>query len=400
VGLIDERQRKPPLQQPAGNRRREPRARTLLPRRREPRVRALLPRRRRRSAAGRLLLNWGVLLLAVAVVLVVKYRYEEDARAPLPAMAVRLSAVDARSWRAFPAYRGAIPVLVYHGINASGNAISTTPWVFAEQMLALKTAGFHAITLKQYVSFARGDYQGLPSKPILLTFDDGRLDTYRAANDILRRYGFHATMFTFAAWPTSNPGFNLRWNELRSMQQSGIWTVQEHGGYGHDYVPYNAKGTTGGVYAYREYFPDPKGHAGYLESFAAFRQRVTSNILWGAQRFGTEIPGFRPMAFAVPEANYGQEDTNDPRIPQFMLPWLKRHFAVVFGGDYLGGKGAQLVAGRFTPTLAYRITMGPRETLSALDCRLKDWVYGVPIWKEYGCVRPHLPHPFLRAPLP
>jgi Polysaccharide deacetylase len=363
-------------------------------------VRALL--RRYRPTGARLLLNWGVLVLAVAVVLVVRYRSEENARAPLPAPAVRLSGADARTWRAFPAYGGAIPVLVYHGINASGNAISTTPQIFAEQMLALKTAGFHAITLDQYVKFVHGDGRGLPSKPILLTFDDGRLDTYRAANNVLRKYGFHATMFTFAAWPTSNPGFNLRWNELRSMLASGIWSVQEHGGHGHEYIPYNAKGDTGGVYAYREYFPDPKGGGGYLESFAAFRERVTSSIRWGAQEFSTEIPGFRPIAFAVPEANYGQEKTNDPRIPGFMLPWLKRHFAVVFGGDYLDGKASQPhgILARVSPTFSYRITMGPRETLRALDCRLRDWVMGVPIWKEYGCLRPHLPHPFLRAPLP
>lgn len=356
--------------------------------------------RRHRRAGVRALVNWGVLVLAVAVVLVVRYRSEADARAPLPAPAVHLSAADARAWRAFPSYRGIIPVLVYHGINNSGNAISTTPQVFAEQMLALKTAGFHAITLDQYVRFVRGDYKGLPAKPILLTFDDGRLDTYRAANDILQQYGFHATMFTFAAWPTSNPGFNLRWNELRSMQQSGIWSVQEHGGHGHEYIPYNAKGDTGGVYAFREYFPDPKGHSGYLESFAAFRERVTSSILWGAQQFGSQIPGFRPAAFAVPEADYGQAGTNDPRIPRFMLPWLRRHFTVVFGGDYLNGKSGAPIRARFTPGFAYRMTMGPKESLSALGCRLRDWVDEVPIWKEYACVRPHLPHPYLRAPLP
>jgi Polysaccharide deacetylase len=386
VGLIEERQTRPPAQLPAGKPRRERSVRALL--------------RRYRPAGVRLMLNWGVLVVAVAVVLVVRYRSEEHARAPLPAPAVRLSPVDARTWRAFPSYSGTIPVLVYHGINATGNAIATTPRVFAEQMLALKTAGFHAITLNQYVSFVHGDAQDLPSRPILLTFDDGRLDTYRAANNVLRKYGFHATMFTFAAWPTSNPGFNLRWNELRRMQASGIWTVQEHGGHGHEYVPYDAKGDTGGVYAFREYFPNAKGHGGHLESFAAFRERVTSSILWGAQEFGTEIPGFRSVAFAVPEANYGQDDTNDPRIQRFMLPWLRRHFAVVFGGDYLDGESNHPILARFAPVFSYRITMGPRETLPALGCRLRDWVTGVPIWKEYGCLRPHLPRPPLRAPLP
>jgi hypothetical protein len=386
VGLIEERRTRPPAKLPAGKSGRERPVRAFL--------------RRHRRAGVRLLANWGVLILAVSVVLVVRYRAEADARAPLPAPAVHLTSADARTWRAFPPYRGIIPVLVYHGINASSNAIATTPQVFAEQMLALKTAGFHAITLDQYVRFVRGDYQGLPSRPILLTFDDGRLDTYRTANNILRKYGFHGTMFTFAAWPTSNPGFNLRWDELRRMQASGIWSVQVHGGHGHEYVPYNAKGDKGGTYAYREYFPDPKGDGGYVESFAAFRERATSNILWGIQEFGTEIPGFRPIAFAVPEADYGQQGTNDGRIPRFMLPWLRRHFGVVFGGDYLNGESTAPILARFSPTLAYRITMGPRESLSALNCRLRDWVDEVPIWKEYACLRPPpVPHRFLRAPV-
>jgi len=385
VGLIEEQQKRPPRQQPAGKPRRQPRVRALL--------------RRHRPAGVRFLLNWGVLLLAVAVVLGVRYRSEEDARAPLPAPAVQLSRADIRTWQAFPGYNGIVPVLVYHGINKSGNYISTTPQVFAEQMLALKTAGFHAITLAQYVRFAHGDYRGLPSKPILLTFDDGRLDTYRAADNVLRKYGFHGTMFTFGAWPNLNPGFNLRWNELRSMQASGIWSVQEHGGHGHESITVNAKGDEGGVYAYREYLPNAKG-GGHLESFAAFRERATSSILWGIQEFGTEIPRYWPAAFAVPEADYGEAGTNDPRIPRFMLPWLRRHFAVVFGGDYLNGQTRQPILTRFTPEFSYRITMGPRETLRALDCRLRDWVDEVPIWQEYACTRPNPPHPYLRAPMP
>ena len=72
-------------------------------------------------------------------------------------------------------------------------------------MLALKAAGFHAITLAQYAAWVHGDRRGMPSKPILLTFDDGRRDAYRAANNLLVQYGFHATMFTFGAWPVANP---------------------------------------------------------------------------------------------------------------------------------------------------------------------------------------------------
>jgi len=348
---------------------------------------------RNKPAIRRLLLNWGVLIVAVTTVLVVRYRSEAHVRAPLPPPTVHLSATDVRQWRAFPSYEGTIPVLLYHGINSRNKGLSIQRRAFAEQMLALKTAGFHAITLAQYVNYVHGRDVRIPSRPILLTFDDGSLDTYRMTDKILQRYGFHGTMFTFAAWPTANPGFNLSWDELRSMQQSGTWSVQEHGGYGHQYVVYDAAGRTGGVYAFRQYIRGKAGQRGYLESYSSFRRRVTSSILWGARQLAMQIPGFRPLAFAVPYADYGQLKTNDRRVPQFMLPWLDRHFAVVFGGDYLEGnlsKKYQLAV-RFSPTYAYRISVGPNVSLQALNCRLKNWVASTPIGKEYRCM--HLAQP-------
>lgn len=349
---------------------------------------------RPKSKLGRLFLNWGVLLVAVAAVLGLRYRAEAEARAPLPPPVVRLSAADTAQWREFPSYTGMVPVLGYHAIDAKGTGRSVTPQAFAEQMLALKTAGFHAITLAQYVNFVTGRDTKLPAKPILLTFDDGRLSTYRMVNDILQDYGFHGTMFTFASWPATDPGFNLSWGELRSMQQSGTWSVQEYGGYGREYVTYNAEGAKGSIYAFRQYVQGKTGNGGYLESYPAFVRRVTSNILWGQRQFVAQIPRFRTLAFAVPGANYGQLETNDPRIPRFMLPWLHQHFPVVFGGDYLEGK----VADRFSRGVSYQVTMTSKTSLGVLDCRLWDWVTNTPIDDEYQCVKQ--PPPAIDGPRP
>lgn len=277
-------------------------------------------------------------------------------------------------------------MLVYHGINDSGKNYAVTPQLFAEQMLALKTAGFHAITLAQYAAWVHGDRRGMPAKPILLTFDDGRRDAYRAANNLLARYGFHATMFTFAAWPKTNPGFSLTWNELQRMQRSSIWSVQEHGGRGHEYVPVNAAGGKGGDYADLRYVQKPGG--GHMETFAEFQKRFTTDVIWGMNQFSGHVPGYQPIAFAVPYGDYGQMHTNDPQIPAFTLPWLDSHFSVVFGGDYLNKVPGQRyeIPGRFSPKFSYRMTMRQAMTLPALYCRLRDWVTNVPIYHEYQCM--------------
>jgi peptidoglycan/xylan/chitin deacetylase (PgdA/CDA1 family) len=339
------------------------------------------------KASGRLLLNWGALIAVVATILLARQHAQAVNQAPLPVPRVHLQAADTQQWAHFPSYTGSVPVLVYHGINDTNQAYTVTPQLFAEQMLALKTAGFHAITLAQYAKFVHGDRRGLPAKPILLTFDDGRRDAYRVANNLLHDYGFHGTMFTFGAWPIANPGFSLTWNELQHMQRSSIWSVQEHGGRGHEYVKYNAAGAKGAVYAFLRY--EQSNNGGHLESYRHFVRRFTTEVRWGKRQFIGHVPGYQPLAFAIPYGDYGQEQTNDQRIPAFTLPWLDRRFPVVFGGDYLdlvpGRRYA--IPGRFSPKLAYRITMQQATRLPVLYCRLKDWVTNVPVWKEYRCLR-------------
>ncbi len=342
--------------------------------------------RRAGGAVGRLLLNWGVLVAVVATLLLARQHANAVNQAPLPPPRVRLSAATTQEWAHFPAYTGSVPVLVYHGINDSGKNYATTPQLFAGQMMALKAAGFHAITLAQYAAWVHGDRRGMPSRPILLTFDDGRRDSYRVANDLLVRYGFHGTMFTFGSWPVANPGFSLTWNELQRMQRSSVWSVQEHGGRGHEYVRINAAGTKGAVYADLRYMRKPDG--GQMETFAEFVKRFTTDVMWGEKQFAGHIPGYRPLAFALPYGDYGQEQTNDPRIPAYTLPWLDRRFPVVFGGDYLDRVPGQRygIPGRFSAQLSFRMTMQQTMQLPALYCRLRDWVTRVPIWKEYQCM--------------
>jgi len=95
----------------------------------------------------------------------------------------------------------------------------------------------------------------------------------------------------------------------------------------------------------------------------------------------------RGAADAIPTSNYGQDATNDPRIPKYVLPWLDRHFRAVFGGDYLdqGRNRPDQIPGRFSPKLSYRISMGPRETLPGFHCRLLSFVSSTPIPAERRC---------------
>lgn len=87
-----------------------------------------------------------------------------------------------------------LPVLMYHVITAPppGTAYPEL-WVsredFADQMGALSRRGYHGVTLRQ-VFDAWNDGGLLPSKPIVISFDDGYRSHYEKARPVLQKLGW------------------------------------------------------------------------------------------------------------------------------------------------------------------------------------------------------------------
>lgn len=335
------------------------------------------------------LVGWGCLLGIAASIVISRLHAAEAGRAPLPVVTATLSNSQYHQWKSFPDYHKVVPVLMYHSIGGKASYLTVTRQLFAQQMRALKVAGFHTLTIEQYAHYVEHGYRGLPSRPIMLTFDDGREDAYRAANDLLRVYGFHVTDLVVPAWVVGHPHFSLSYSQLRQMAQSPTWSVQLHFGWGREQIQYNKAGDTGASFAYEEYYPGKNGLPGHEETFAQYQHRISANMEWGERQLKEHVPGYKPLSMAIPESDYGQAGTNNPKIPPWVLGWLDRHFPVVFGGDYLDkavGRHYQ-VPGRFSRKLSYRMSIGPEDTLAVLHCRLMDYLHNVPIWQEYSCQR-------------
>ena len=121
----------------------------------------------------------------------------------LPRVTVALAAIlcvlagtaraSASGWTPIHDYAGAVPVLLYHGIHPNTNPAkdpySVSGAEFARQIQMLSESGFHAISIAQYARFAGGDVAGLPDRPILITFDDGRVDSFQGADSSSRGQG-------------------------------------------------------------------------------------------------------------------------------------------------------------------------------------------------------------------
>jgi biofilm PGA synthesis lipoprotein PgaB len=254
------------------------------------------------------------------------------ARTPLPAPEVPALTEDEKQvWAKLPPDRSAIPVLLYHGIGVESDfahpadasyGVGTED--FARQMTMIQHAGYQTIDLHTFIDFVQKKPVDLPPRPLLLTFDDARADSWTGADGILRKLHFNAVMFVDVGRVDGGDPEYLTWQELATVQDSGRWQVQLHSGKGHTQIHYGPGADDyGPFYAYEQ-----QG-----EDFAGWRDRVRSDIGWGQTTLSDHISPYRPLAFTPPYGSYGQDGTNDPRIPDDLLAWLTQRYDAVLTQD-------------------------------------------------------------------
>jgi len=135
------------------------------------------------------------------------------------------------------------PVLAYHLVDRRFDAgiAWTTPKRFEKQIAWLAEAGYHALSLSEYLQH----HYSADEKRLAITFDDGYRSLMQYALPILSRYNFRATVFIIAGyvgrpnlWDVKFflPHFqHLDWNELRALMAAG-WEIGSHS-LNHDYLP-------------------------------------------------------------------------------------------------------------------------------------------------------------------
>lgn len=118
------------------------------------------------------------------------------------------------------------PVLMYHyvsyppeGADRVLTDLIVTPELFTEHLTYLRDEGFTSISLAQlWAGLLSG--APLPPKPIVLTFDDGYVDSYAHATPILAQFGMIGTFFIVANF-MDQPGY-LTWGQAAEMKNAGM----------------------------------------------------------------------------------------------------------------------------------------------------------------------------------
>ncbi|MDI3316132.1 MAG: polysaccharide deacetylase family protein [Bacillota bacterium] len=147
------------------------------------------------------------------------HRGRDGLRARVPVPAARVAKAGSTAQEAWIP----VPILMYHEIGtppARGWAgLYVSPGAFARQMAYLSASGYHPITMDSWYTDVQ-EGRMLPSRPVVITFDDGYAGVYRNALPILRRYGFPAVL-NLQVGLVGRPGA-LTLDQVRELAANGF----------------------------------------------------------------------------------------------------------------------------------------------------------------------------------
>ena len=114
---------------------------------------------------------------------------------------------------------GGVPILAYHQVSSLPEVYSIDADEFDQQMHYLSEHGYTAISLAELFATKQGEGK-LPTRPVIITFDDGYADNYLTALPIMEKYGMRGTVFVIAGQVGQTE--YMTWEQLKTLQQKGM----------------------------------------------------------------------------------------------------------------------------------------------------------------------------------
>ncbi|ERM93102.1 hypothetical protein O163_02120 [Caldanaerobacter subterraneus subsp. yonseiensis KB-1] len=198
-----------------------------------------------------------------------------------------------------------VPVLMYHHLQKEGTfdskkygGVIVDPERFEKQMLYLKAAGYHTITLEELRDFVLYN-KPLPPKPIVITFDDGYLSNYTYAYPVLKKLGMKAAINIIVSYvpdevnkqkpSVSVPHFT--WEQAKEMADSGVVEIESH--------TYDLHGYKSNGFKKIPMVMGPVIINGHLETMEEYKQRLYTDFLRSREIIKEKI-GKAPICLAYP----------------------------------------------------------------------------------------------------
>jgi peptidoglycan/xylan/chitin deacetylase (PgdA/CDA1 family) len=140
---------------------------------------------------------------------------------------------------------------MYHHVSPVGKGLNVKPEIFEDHLNTLHKNGWKTLSGNEFLSSLKNN--DIPSKSVLLTFDDGFANNYLNAFPLLKKFGMKAMLFVatsliedtdikrdrclpFSHREAWDLAFTERrsevmctWNEIKEMHESGYFDIQSHG---------------------------------------------------------------------------------------------------------------------------------------------------------------------------
>ncbi|WP_371372364.1 polysaccharide deacetylase family protein [Sporomusa aerivorans] len=113
-----------------------------------------------------------------------------------------------------------IPVLLYHRVGSETDDLTISTKRFEEDLASLSQEGYNSLTLAQVKQRLAGNYEQLPDKPVIITFDDGYLDNYTNAFPLLQKYAMKASFYIITGMMGNTDRLNSA--QIREMAAAGM----------------------------------------------------------------------------------------------------------------------------------------------------------------------------------
>ncbi len=268
---------------------------------------------------------------AKAYVAVFSYKLGNDISASKNLLAsiisvINRNAVQENNMSNYTVYAQSVPVLLYHGVinNADGSNILVND--FKDHMLALKKAGWQTISIEDFYKFMNGE-RNLPNKSFLLTFDDGRKDSYYPVDPILKALDYNAVIFVITEHSLGNKksNFYLSENELKRMIKIGRWEIEVHTREGHDFYKISQDERQGHFYSNKLWLENE----GRIETEEEFINRVKLDIIAAKNDLENELE-IKVISFAYPFGDFGQNSINFPEAESIVSDIVKSVYPLSF----------------------------------------------------------------------
>lgn len=210
-----------------------------------------------------------------------------------------------------------VPVLTYHKLSRNGthDAMTVREADFEAQMRFLRENGYRVIPLDDLFEFLQFRRQ-IPSRSVVITFDDGWSSVHDIALPILKKYGYPATLFVYTDLIVGSRE-TLSWEQVRELSRNGF-DIQCHSKT-HRYL-----GRKERKESFRDYFEAVRKEI--VESSKILRKHIGREVKYLAYPYGdtnalvaamTRREGFR-LAFTV-ERESAPFFSNDYRVSREMI---------------------------------------------------------------------------------